>query len=367
MNKIFHPLAVLAAFFVFAESNALEAVVKLTPEQEQHIGILSQRPEAISGVQLVRVPARVSLPPHNEYIVSAPQAGLLSKLEVALGMKVAMGQVLAGIQSPSLLSLQRAVLDAAVNLNLARAKLNRDKTLLEEGIIAQIRYQETLSDYERFATALKEAEQMLAAAGVSEADIRSLEQSHRLDSYLNVRSPIDGVVLERMVTTGQRVDLLAPLFRVGKLDELWLDIDVPQERMSELKAGDQVHIEHTGLSARISLIGRNVNPLNQSVQVRAIVEGGAKDIRPGQNVNVQIMHASTDKLFRLPIAALASQEGKDYVFVRVPGGFAARAVAVASKEEHHLVIHEGLNGGEEVAVQGVAALKASWTGIGSED
>jgi len=52
--------------------------------------------------------------------------------------------------------------------------------------------------------------------------------------------------------------------------------------------------------------------------VRAIIEGKTEDIRPGQNVNAQLLHASADKLLRLPISTLASQQGRDYVFVRLP-------------------------------------------------
>ena len=346
---------------------ALDDLIKLNAEQEQHIGIRTVQPEAISSIPLARAPARVSLPPMNEYIVSASQAGLINRVEVAMGMKIAKGQVLAQLQSPSLLGLQRDVLDAVTGYDLARAKLNRDTTLLNEGIIARMRFQETQSDYERYATALKEAEQVLAAAGVSAIDLNTLKQTRTLNSYMNVRSPIDGVVLERMVTAGQRVDVLAPLFRIGKLDELWLEIDMPQERMNEVRMGDRVRIENTNGTARITQIGQSVNPGSQSALVRGIIEGKLPSIRPGQNVNVQISHASTDRLFRLPIAALVNQEGKAYVFVRVPGGFAARPVAVASTEERNVVIHEGLRDGEQVAVQGVAALKASWTGIGSDE
>ena len=82
---------------------------------------------------------------------------------------------------------------------------------------------------------------------------------------------------------------------------------------------------------------------------------------------MQVSHASSDKLFRLPISALVYQEGKTYLFVRVTGGFSARQVAVASTEERNVVIHEGLQENEQVAVQGVAALKAAWTGIGSDE
>jgi len=360
-------LMLLACLAFLPSAHALEALVKVNPEQEQHIGIRTLKPEPIDSVPLARAPARVSLPPQNEYIVSAAQAGLVSKVEVAIGVKIGKGQVLARLQSPSLLSLQRGVLDAATGFNLAKAKLNRDTTLLEEGVIARMRFQETASDYERYATGLKEAEQILAAAGTSEADIENLKKTRMLNSFMNVAAPIDGVILERMVTAGQRVDVLAPLFRIGKLDELWLEIDMPQERLNELRLGDQVRIENTAYSARIAHIGQSVSAGSQSALVRAIIAGAPKDIRPGQNVNVQISHASTDRLFRLPIAALLNQEGKTYVFARVPGGFAAKPVAVASTEERHVVIHEGLQGDEQVVTQGVAALKASWTGIGGDE
>lgn len=348
-------------------AQALEALVKISPEQERHIGIRTGRPEPIASVPLARAPARVSLPPQNEYIVSAAQAGLVRRVEVALGVTIRRGQTLAQIQSPGLLVLQKDVLDAATNYNLAKAKLDRDATLLEEGIIAKMRFQETQSDYERYATSLREAEQTLAAAGAGAADIEALKKTRRLDSLMNVASPIDGVILERMATAGQRVDLLAPLFRVGRLDELWLEIDMPQERLPELRLGDAVRIENTPYTARIAHIGQSVSPGSQSALVRGVIDGRPADIRPGQNVNVQISHASTDRLFRLPLAALANQEGKTYVFVRATGGFEARPVAVASTEERHVAIHEGLQGGEEVVTQGVAALKAAWTGIGGDE
>jgi cobalt-zinc-cadmium efflux system membrane fusion protein len=364
-KQALHSFLLLACFALPA--HALEPLVKINPEQEQHIGIRTLAPEAISSIPLARAPARISLPPHNEYIVSAAQAGLVNRVEVAIGVKIEKAQVLARLQSPSILLLQRGVLDAVTGYNLAKSKLNRDTTLLEEGIIARMRFQETESDFQRYATGLKEAEQTLAAAGVSEAEIEELKKSHKLNSFMAITSPIAGVVLERMVTVGQRVEALTPLFRVGKLDELWLEIDMPQERLGELRLGDKVRIENTPYSARVTLIGQSVSPGSQSALVRGIIEGNPKDIRPGQNVNVQISHASTDRPFRLPIASLINQEGKTYVFVRVAGGFAARPVAVASTEERNVVIHEGLQGDEQVVTQGVAALKASWTGIGSDE
>ncbi|NJD07785.1 MAG: efflux RND transporter periplasmic adaptor subunit [Methylococcaceae bacterium] len=346
---------------------ALEGLIKLDSEQAGHIGVQTLLPVPTASVPLVRAPARVSLPPQNEYVVSAPQGGLVTKVDVALGVRVANGQPLARIESPSLVGLQRSFLDAVNTHELARNKLARDKTLLAEGIISTMRWQETRSDYERTATALSEAEQVLTIAGIDAADISRVKKSHRIDSHYTVRSPADGVVLERMAVVGQRLDPMTPLFRIGKLDELWLEIDMPQERLPEIRLDDRIQVEGLDLHARITHVGQNITPGTQSTLVRAVLENRGDPLKPGQHVTVVLLHASTDKLFKVPLTAVVSQEGRDYVFVRVEGGFAPRRVAIASRDSHQAIVHEGLTEADAVAVQGVAALKAAWVGIGSEE
>ena len=357
----------LVAFIVSNFLSAREEIVRLTPEQAQHIGIRTQAPTPTQQMPLVRAPATVSLPPQNEYVVSATQAGLISKIEVALGVKVKTGAVLAQIQSPELLGLQRAVLNAATDVNLSRSKLHRDHTLLQEGIISQMRYQETESNYQRAATVLKEAEQVLAAAGLSETEIQALQRHRKFSAQLTVRAPFEGVILERMAMAGQRVELLAPLFRIGKLDELWLEIDMPMERLSEMQPDDRVLVEGIDLEARVAHVSQNISPASQSARVRAIVGSHTEALKPGQHVNVQLMHTRTDKLFKIPLGALFSQDGKDYVFVQTDSGYAPKIVQVASREAHEAAIHQGLQAEDKIVVEGTAALKASWLGIGEDE
>jgi cobalt-zinc-cadmium efflux system membrane fusion protein len=346
---------------------AAENAVQITAEQAKHLGIRTVKPEEVAAMPLARAPARVVLPPQNEFVVSAPQAGVIGNVAVPLGVKVKQGEMLARIQSPDLLALQRELLDAASEFNLAEARLRRDETLLKEGIISRLRWQETKSDFDKAQAALRAAEQTLAASGLGQGEIRRLKTNRQLSSLIEVRSPIDGVVLERMAVVGQRVDRLAPLFRVGRLDELWLEVDMPQERLHEVRIGDRISLENSRATARIIEVGQHVDPKSQSALVRAVVDSPAEDLRPGMHVNVQLMHKSTDLIFRLPIAALVGHEGRDYVFVQTPEGFVAREVAVAGLEAYSVVIHEGLEAGEEVAVQGVAALKAAWLGMGEEE
>ncbi|MGZ8219439.1 efflux RND transporter periplasmic adaptor subunit [Methylomagnum sp.] len=346
---------------------AQESSLHLTPEQIKHIGVRTAAPEPVSAMPLARAPGRVVLPPAKEFVVSALQAGVVTHVNVPLGVNVTRGQILAEIRSTALLDVQRSLLDAGSAFSVAKAKLDRDETLLKEGVISRLRWQETKSDFDRAQATMRAAEQTLLASGMSSSDVDKLKASHQIDSLLEVYAPTDGVVLERMAVVGQRVDALAPLFRIGKLDELWLEVDMPQERLHEIKLSDRVNVESPKATARIIEVGQSVDPQSQSALVRAVVEQGADELRPGMHLNVQLMHRSTDHIFRVPVAAVFSFEGKSYVFVKSADGFEAREVAVAGQEAYNVTIHEGLNPGESVAVQGVAALKAAWVGMREEE
>ena len=339
-----------------------EHPLKLSDEQITHLGILTARPEPVASIPLALAPGRVVLPPAKEFAVSAFQAGVITRVNVPLGVKVHKGQVLAEINSVMLLDLQRTLVDNHSAFGVAEAKLRRDETLLREGIIAKMRWQETRSDFDRAQAALWAAEQTLLASGVSAAEVQQLKSAHQLHGLYSVLAPIDGVVLDRMAVVGQRVDVLAPLFRIGKLDELWLEVGMPQERLKESRIGDRVTVENPKARARVIEIGQNVDPQSQTALVRALVEQGADKLRPGMQVNVQLMHSSTDRGFRVPVATVFNHEGKNYVFVRRAEGFEAREVAVAGQEPYSTVLHEGLRDGEAVVVQGVASLKAAWLG-----
>lgn len=337
-------------------------LVEMNTEQSTHLDVLTATPEPVSSIPLALAPGRVVLPPAREFAVTAVQAGIVTRVDVPLGVSVSKGQVLAEVESVVLIDLQRAVVDASAAFGVAESKLHRDETLQREGVISQLRYQETRSDFERAQATLRAAEQTLLASGITPQEIQRIRSGQRLNGVYRVIAPVDGLVLARMAIVGQRVDALSPLFRIGRLDVLWIEIDMPQERLKEARIGDRVTVENPRVRARIIEIGQSVDPQSQSTVVRALVESGGERLRPGMNVNVQTLHRSTDRIFKVPMAAVFSHEGRSYVFVKRNSGFEAVEVAVAGQEAYNMVLHEGLQGGEAVVVQGVAGLKAAWLG-----
>jgi cobalt-zinc-cadmium efflux system membrane fusion protein len=359
-------VCVLSALLFCSVTHA-ENNIKITEEHFGNLGVTLGKLQAASQIPLLTAPAKVVVPPEHEYVVSASQAGLITKLNAAIGDKVKKGDLLVELNSADLLSMQRLYLKALSELQLGSVFYQRDKKLLQEGVIADRRWQETQAQYHAFLSEADEHKQLLQSAGMTDTEIMQLAKTHHLSSQLHLRAPITGVIMERMAVAGERIDSLAPIYRLANLDELWLEINIPQERVGSLKIGDAVQIENTDITARISLLGQSVNPENQTVLARAIIQGKPSTIRAGQRLNIQIIQSSDQSLFKVPNTAIAQNEGKSFVFVRNKDGFAVTPVMVIGKQGEESIISGALSGNADIAIQGAVALKANWLGLGSEE
>ncbi len=364
--KLFAKFVFSSVLWFFLSPGFALDQISLSQVQLYNLGIKLGALQHVQQIPLLYAPATVVIPPDQEYIVSAPQAGLVSRLYAAIGDTVKRDQRLADIKSPELLALQRQFLKTESNRRLAWANYQRDKKLHDEGVISDRRWQETRSKYTSFAAEVNEARQLLEIAGVADGDIKKLAKSRRLSSLLTIRAPIDGVVLHRSVVAGERIDILAPLYRIANLDQLWLEIKIPQEHAGNLKVGDQVLISGSAATAHITLIGKNVNPQNQTVLARAVIEGKHDDIRAGQSVNTQIVQTSKQPVFKLPNTAIAGREGQSYVFARTESGFTVVPVTVLGKQGNDSIISGDFSESQQVAVRGAVALKAKWLRLGEE-
>lgn len=362
LNSLFFALVLISNI-----ANAEGDSFKLSAEQLDSLGVKLGNALAIKQVPLLYASAHVVIPPAQEYIISAAQAGLISKLNVTVGDEVNLGDVLAQINSPDLLTLQRQFLKAKSEQNLAWAVYQRDKKLQEEGVISARRWQETSSRYRSFKAVANEAGQLLEIAGMSNQSIDQLRKTGRLSSSLYVSAPINGVVLERMVVAGERVDILAPLYRIANLEQLWLELNIPQQHLAKIKVGDQVMIENTNVTAKISLLGQSVDPNNQTLLARAIIENSQNEVRAGQSVNIKVIQNSQFDAYQVPNAAVAQKEGASFIFKRTQQGFQVLPVKVIGKEGVKSIIRGKINADDSIAISGAVALKANWMGLGSDE
>ena len=315
----------------------------------------------------VPLAATVIIPPGNERVVSAPEAARIQSLAVAEGDEVRRGQVLAVMLSPGLLSLQKDYLQAVAEQSLARQQFKRDEQLVNEGIVAARRLEESRTRLSNQNILVAQQASSLRIAGFGDKDIRSLRRTGKLHQTVNLSSPLQGVVLKRMAEVGERAESGEPLFRVADLSTLWLQIRVPVRLRVE--KGQLARVVGRDVAAKVTLIGQNIDPDSQTFFVRAEVVKGGDLIRAGEALSVRLkaVQKTGGKTLGLPRAAVVSREGQHYVFVRTDNGFEARQVTVAGYAGKRVLLAQGVSGDEQVAVTGVAALKAVGLGLGGDE
>ncbi|MEY2666137.1 MAG: hypothetical protein RLZZ384_308, partial [Pseudomonadota bacterium] len=276
MKKIIIALSLfIVAYPNFAAQESLPSI-QLSMQHIESLGIVQGKIVRATQIPVLYAPAKVLIPNNNEYVVSASQSGIINQLNAATGDVVKKGDILAQIDSPNLLSLQSNYLKAVSAMQLANSAYQRDKSLAQDGIIAKRRVQETQGQFNAAEIDMKEAKRLLEIAGGNTSEL------DKLNSTLTIRSPISGVVIERMAVVGTHVDMLTPLYRVANLQTLWLEIAIPQEDIAQISVGDQVSIDNTPFTAEISLLGQSVNVEDQTILARAIVKNVKGEIRAGQ-------------------------------------------------------------------------------------
>jgi cobalt-zinc-cadmium efflux system membrane fusion protein len=361
MKKIIIALSLfIVAYPNFAAQESLPSI-QLSMQHIESLGIVQGKIVRATQIPVLYAPAKVLIPNNNEYVVSASQSGIINQLNAATGDVVKKGDILAQIDSPNLLSLQSNYLKAASAMQLANSAYQRDKSLAQDGIIAKRRVQETQGQFNAAEIDMKEAKRLLEIAGGNTSGL------DKLNSTLTIRSPISGVVIERMAVVGTHVDMLTPLYRVANLQTLWLEIAIPQEDIAQISVGDQVSIDNTPFTAEISLLGQSVNVEDQTILARAIVKNVQGEIRAGQKLNVQIKKLSKQIAFRVPNSAVAQHDGKAFIFVRNDTGFTITPVTILSKQDEETIISGAFKGNEMIAQKGAAVLKANWLGVGSAE
>lgn len=342
---------------------------------QNHIAISAKQASAmgIKTVALASVtqgagagyPARAVIPNNQLRVISAPLEGIVEAVLAAAGQAVEKGQTLAELKSPSLVDEQRQLLNALSAAQVARSALNRDDELLKEGIIARSRYQTTRSAATQADADLEETRQTLALFGMQPEEIKALENSQKITNTIRIVSPLDGFVLEQMATAGQRVAAADPLYKVGFLMPMWVEIQLPAAQAARVKISDKVSIQNSGASGRIISMGKSLDAATQTIMVRAEITQNTGALHPEQLVVAAIeVTGSGAKQWQLPPAAVARQDGRPYVFVKTPDGFRAQPVTVENESASATTISGPLKDSDLIAIDGVLAVKGKWQGLG---
>lgn len=341
--------------------------IRISPAQIEKAGIrFIEVQSAQSATEGLRLAGSAVTPPNRMEVVSTPAAGVVQALLVNSLENVKAGQTIARIHSPDLLQWQRDYVQQFTQLEMITKKAERDESLLNEGIISAGRVQETRNHLQQARVAVQESAQMLKLAGLSESVIARLNNPSGLTPEIDIRSSAGGSVLEWMVMPGQRVEAGAPLAKVARAGELWLELQASRAQGEQIAVGDVVKTKSCKQSGKVLAIATQLSESNQLVMVRASLPGADKCLKPGQYLEATISNKTPPASgWSLPSTALVRNGSNEFVFVRNAEGVQAVPVTVVSRAIDQVIVQGALTAKQSIAVQGLASLKGMWLGLGT--
>ncbi|QDT66640.1 efflux RND transporter periplasmic adaptor subunit [Calycomorphotria hydatis] len=311
-----------------------------------------------------------------------------------IGDPVREGEVLAVVDAMEVGRLKGDLMKAIVAEELARKNVER-LTGLSKGVVPGKDILETEAVLAKAEAEVLSTEQALANLGLpvdvsSYADLSKNEIVDRLrflgipqalaDQFrpetatanlIPVRSPMDGVIVERSVVPGEVVDPTRTLFEVADPSRMWLILNVPLEEARLLEIGQSVHFLPNGsldeVSGTLSWISTAADRQTRMVKVRAELENTDGQLRDETFGAGRIVLRKEPEAIVVPQQAVHWEGCCQVVFVRDEGYFDSpespkvfhlRSVRTGVKNDGSVEIIAGLLPGEVIVTEGSDVLRA---------
>ena len=208
------------------------------------------------------------------------------------------------------------------------------------------------------------AKQILKNLGdtVKKGDILATFENNANMATFEMRSQLDGVIIEKNVALGEVIGSSDEAFIVADLSQVWVDLYIYPTDLLKVKAGQKVRIlDHTAdnkAEGTLAYVAPTVSDHTRTALARVILQNTDMKWRPGTFITGAILVDETDAAILVDKAAITEIGGQTTIFVKKDDHFLATPVRVGRSDDHNFEILDGVNAGTRVATSGSFLLKS---------
>jgi RND family efflux transporter MFP subunit len=286
--------------------------------------------------------------PADQVSVRPEVNGRIIELPVDVGDEVKKGQLLVRLDDKELqteLASRVAQIDGA-RLQLLKAQRTylRARDLFNENLVSREAFDDAKTDHDLATNALARA-------------LTDLSQVEERLSKTKIMAPFDCTVLTRPVSLGQTVSGAAgfnsgtEVMSIANLKDMVVNAHVNQADVIRLQQGREVEIQ--------ALIKNGIKGFAARIAIKDIDHR----VRPGMTAILSIPVSSADNVLAIPLAAVFTEGGERFAFVKTEEGFDRRPLVLGVTDYAFAEVIQGLTAGEVVSLeQTVNAEKADGNG-----
>ena len=299
-------------------------------------------------------------------------------------------QLRSGSRPQEKLRDKASVLQAEANLRKTEADYQRTEKLFRAGVSSRAELDHALSERDTAAAMVEAARQSSSMTDVgprpqeiraAQAEVQqmkaALDYAQTQLAATEIRAPVSGTVLERIVERGEMVSPSAfggsgartSVVDLADLTDLQIELDISQTDFARLQMDQRAEIipeafpnlRYTGFIAEIA---PEANRAKSTVQVKVKVENPDRQLRPEMNARVNFLAentggSETKAIARVlvPKKAVQQKDGGSFVFVVKGNKVAQRTIRLGQEVGEDFYVLDGLSGDETVAIAGADKLR----------
>jgi cobalt-zinc-cadmium efflux system membrane fusion protein len=295
--------------------------------------------------------------------------GPISRILVDLGTPVKAGDPLLFVSSPDVANAVAAYRKARNREDFTKRVMDRQKELLDRGAVAVKDYESNQADYNDATTDVQNSLQALKIFGITKDEIDAAQQQGKpITPELAVRAPIDGAIIQKLVSPGQLIQAgSTACFMLSNVAKVWVQGHIFDRDLPSIRVGDEVEETNAAFDrtfrGKISYIGAFVDPATRTTPVRIVTDNPQGFLKKDMFVNAMVHTSVRRNVIVVPVAAvLRDAQNEPLVYVQTePGKFAQRSVTIGVTQSGAVEIVSGLQEGEKVVADGSLFLQFAGT------
>ena len=291
--------------------------------------------------------------------VLAPVGGPVTRLVVSLGAKVKASDVLATVASPdyatAISTYRKAVATARNARRIAALTEQLSQNNLSKREVEQAQTDAANAESDRAA-----ALEQLRSLGVAASTIQAIDEGRPVPEQAGfIRSPLDGTVVEKLITPGQLLQAgTTPCFTVADLSQVWVTANIFESDLDAIQVDDPAEIitraSPTNLLGIVDYISAIVDTNTRSIGVRVVASNPKGVLKKQMYVRV-LLHSRLERTGLLIPVSSVLRDDEDLPFVylaNADGSFSRRRITLGSRVGDRYEISSGLSAGEQVVIEG---------------
>lgn len=299
-----------------------------------------------------KLPLTGVLAPNRSVDLVVEVSGKVTRVKNNLGDYIVANQTLAIINDvipeSQYKQAQAQVLSAESSLSIAKANFESDKSLLDNGDISELAYNNSQSNFNTTKAQYLNSKALLSTAKKSFEDTR-------------IKSPISGFISRKNIEYGTMAQLGSVAYRVVDLSKLKLNVSVPQEMINKVRVGGKANISISALNGNhyqgvVKRVSPQADETTGGFTVEILVSNKGSNIKAGMTAKIELLLSQDSKVLAIPEYSIVTKEDETYVY-KIEDDFANLVkIDLGESVGANQIVNNGLNVGDKIVTVGMKNL-----------